>query len=69
MSAGKRLGNDPFANRGAPSADSGAQALRRILAPARQPERPRAAPDDQACLENVAARFAEAMEQLSRLAS
>ena len=68
MSAGKRLGNDPFAHRGAPSADSGAQALRRILAPAQPPEQPRTAPDG-ASFESVAARFAEAMEQLSRLAS
>lgn len=69
MSAGKRLGKDPLAHRDSQPASPGSEALRHILDLGAGPSKNDPAPDHTAISLEVARKFSEAMEQLSRMAA
>jgi hypothetical protein len=69
MSAGNRLGKDPLALAASQPASPGREALRHILDLGTSPQKSTPAPDHTAISLDVAIKFSEAMEQLSRMAA
>ena len=69
MSAGNRLGKDPLARVPSQPGSSGSEALRHILDLGASPRKSDTAPDHAAISLEMAQKFSEAMEQLSRMAA